>query len=672
MFRPIALATVALALAGTLVIQTADPARAAGDGSVIDYALTLPGELLYSQNTDAAKAAWQGNKNAHAAQSATRWNLAAALTNVTPAELAPVIPINSPRLSEPLTPTRWEQLKSNIKSLAVPVTGSQPGVKPRLDGALTQIGVGTAFMFRADIANGVIGWSGVDVNGLVCGDPVASEGFVNFLTGQDCTMFKQSEAFADQINGDVNPGIVGPEICNEYGCLSLMGTAIAAFSSTNIQEHFCFAQKKANGDPGAVGLWYRIAPGQPWQQAINTVTSDRPVRSSNATQPETFPQPQTNAADTCARAGMVQSPGVSVTGGYHIQRATYPDATIYEYAPGTSQNPPTTGALAVSLDDDPERYIECKVTWSSGHITRTNTHNFRESDGAFPDPNCADAPVSGALPAHITLTVKGEGLEDYVYFDQEQDSRAAAFLTENEECVDHVCVLDVVRTDSGLSCFSPSVTVSCADWFHDPNRDANYKCEYGGRERPMQSCYVYANVFNADKRAAGLAYVDPLTGLEPVGAGSTSVPSDVYAMRNPVRPGGAAEARNCWGGPLSANPVDWVLRPIQCAAEWAFVPRPSVVESAQASLAASYAATPAGQISNVVGSWALAPAFTGCAIYFTHWETGQSLPVVDACPGSLFAPLAEISRGISVVAAAVLAVSLIRRQIAGTVDYKGN
>lgn len=37
--------------------------------------------------------------------------------------------------------------------------------------------------------------------------------------------------------------------------------------------------------------------------------------------------------------------------------------------------------------------------------------------------------------------------------------------------------------------------------------------------------------------------------------------------------------RNCFGTSWSWNPVDWVLHPTACALEWAFVPRPSVVQA---------------------------------------------------------------------------------------------
>jgi len=665
---------VALGLSGALVVQTADPARA-GDfpGYVTDYMLALPGEELYAQNTAAAKAAWQGNMDAFASRSAAAYSAAAIMGNVTPDRIAGVVPINSVRNPD-LPGTRWDRFKSGLK-LAVPFTGAQPGYKPKV-GVGGAVMAATAFAFRAEISDGVVGLFGMDATSAVCGDPATRDGFLNFITGQDCTMYKQSQAMAEEINADVIPGFRGQKVCNAATdrCIELVGT-YEWVRPSDLAERLYYCVVTTAQSTGAVvvdngtSFWYQSTadPGV-WVRASGAATSTKPVWQSVQLPSDV----ENGGGANCWHKGYFDPATMTVAQGLYFTQDS--PATITRYWTAPASTPPgsaTSGAGVVAVEDDPLRYIECRIAWSTGAVTAAQTETFRESEGEFPEPNCPTAPAAGATPDRITLTVKGEGLDPYIYFDQEATPEYEAFMAEHAECLEYACFLDVVQVETGLSCFSPTITDSCRDWFTDPDRDTKYKCQYGGKDKPMQSCYVYANVFNADKRAQGLAYVDPLTGEEVPGA-VTSVRADEYAMGNPIRPGGAGEVRNCWGGTATWSPIDWVLRPIQCAAEWAFVPRASVLQEAQQEIQASFDDTPPGQIIAVVSAWSFNPVMTGCKIEFEHWETHQTLPVVDACPGSFLAPVADIARKVSVVVAIVMSTSLIRRQIAGTVDYRGN
>lgn len=658
----------ALVLSGSLVVQTADPARAADfPGYVTDYLLSVPGEQLYANNTPTAKAAWQGNMDAYAARSAAGYSAAAMFGNITPDRVAGVVPINSVRNPD-LPKTPWSRFKTSMTSLNVPFTGAQPGYKPKV-GTGGAVIAATAYAFRGEVANGVLSLFGMDANAAVCGHG-GNGGFVNFITGQDCSMYEQSDAMLDAQNDDFVAGLSAGESCGTYTtaygqvCVKPLGSAVY-----NGTAYPCFSTPEPSPAPSGTRLYvasYTAAgvlrgnmldlrawgDSTPLTGPANSCATKYGGTANVSTFPADFNQPYPTD-------GVTAKWGICFSGSATSGRS-----------PLCSALTAATATTVTNLPTDPPRWIECKIHWSNGSIQTGTTATFTESEGAYPDPVCPTAPA-GATPDRMTLTVMGSGLTPYVYFDQEATDEYAAFMADHAECIQDACFLDVVQVETGLSCFSPTITDSCREWFTDPARDTKYKCQYGGKDKPMQSCYVYANVFNADKRAAGLAYVDPLTGEEVPGA-VTSTRADEYAMGQGIRPGGATAPRSCWGGTAAWSPVDWVLRPIQCAAEWAFVPRPAVVDEALTDLDESYQLTPAGAVGAAVGGWSVAPVMTGCKITYTHWNTGQLMTAVDACPGSTFAPVAQISRVLSVAGAVVTAIALYRRIVGGTVDFKGN
>lgn len=580
MFRyRLLIATIALAVTGAMTFAVAAPAEARilPPHDLIDYMLTLPGQMLYAQNTPGAKAAWAGNMEAYSAQSAGRYSAAAVLGNVTPQKVAGVIPINSVRNPDLPKTSRWSAIKdAGKRGFAIPFTGTQPGYKPKV-GAGGAIMAATAYAFRGEIASGVLGMFGIDAHGAVCGFEGSSSGVVNFLTGQDCSMYEQAREF-DPNEGELI-GSFGDMICNhnESRCVQLEGV-VSYYHDTGAAAYDAMRYCFGTGTEYVAGYFNSLR----------------------------FFDTQGNLLDL-----RMVGPGRGGTAGNYCADGQWDigvnDNLSFQYLPDlfTSYGFSSSQRAAIqNYDGNPTRWIECKIHWSSGHIDTAVSSTFTEADGAYPAPVCPDAPA-GAHPQRQILTVVGLGIEPYTYFDQTVTPEYDEFIIENDDCLEFACFLDVVIIESGLSCFSSTVTESCADWFHDPDRDTKYRCEYGGRTNPMQSCFVYANLFNADKRAAGLAYVDPLTGEEVPGT-TTSTRADEWAMQNPIRPGGAGETRSCWGGSWSWNPVDWVLRPIQCAAEWAFVPRPAAVEQTTYEIEQSWHRTTIARSVIAIGGAAMA------------------------------------------------------------------
>lgn len=149
----------------------------------------------------------------------------------------------------------------------------------------------------------------------------------------------------------------------------------------------------------------------------------------------------------------------------------------------------------------------------------------------------------------------------------------------------------------------------CIGWAQSPQADDRYQCRYGNYVIDLNKCSAYRfpdegilpNVdadgdtipYNAPRPAPDSNPVlDPLTGTPVV----------------PAVPGPGAEIEpgrsNCfptgWG---VLNPASWVLQPLRCALEWAFVPRPSVAAAAQSGWNAKIGLTVLGQIGTVTDAF---------------------------------------------------------------------
>lgn len=299
---------------------------------------------------------------------------------------------------------------------------------------------------------------------------------------------------------------------------------------------------------------------------------------------------------------------------------------------------------------DPLRTLRCVVTHSGGELSR-DSDPFRETDGVLPQVLCPD--IAGlAVESIKVLNVNTEDGSWTVLYEESTTPEYQEHQTTMPECAAGTCLLDLRK--EGASCFqAPS---SCASWFTDPDKGSKYSCHYGTHVVDLGECTIYAPTFQPGSTTTGNTYGDPESGA---------------AVTNPTATAGSdpdGSGAACWpSGWAAFNPLEWVYRPIVCA----FTPRESVVTAQLTRIETALANTAPGGIVATVSAWTFEPVMTGCKIEFTHWETGQTLPIVDACTGPM-AQIATISRVVSFVACCVIAISLVRRQIAGIVDYKGN
>jgi hypothetical protein len=317
-----------------------------------------------------------------------------------------------------------------------------------------------------------------------------------------------------------------------------------------------------------------------------------------------IPRPAVGASQTITiPCGGGEKVSRVVTGVY----ASSPESTTVLWgAPGFEYYKPATSS-------DPLRTWECTVTASDGQIYKGESVPFRESTAAnptdeFPQPVCPKLPA-GVNPISSKILEKGGG-ETHTVWEQEITQQEKDFQEEfGTVCGAQSCLLDLVVKADGLSCFGKED--ACDGWASDADRESKYECRYGNKAQALSECFAYAQIFNLQNRLSGAAYADPATG-EKIKSGGTSRSIDEGLMGAGARPAG--EARNCFGGGWSAaNPLEWVFKPLQCAAEWAFVPRMSVVLGTQATVTRSWDNTVFGQIGTVTAPLANIPVWTGCS-----------------------------------------------------------
>lgn len=634
--RGAVMALLAGALGATMTLGVAAPANAISIGGADDlwkYVQTIKGSQLQAAST-IGQQAWTRQTAQLAASNANLYTAGTIYGNFDPGDLAEVIPID-----KPVDYNTGKRVKVGLGGRGVSLPAYQVDKFKKFVGGAGGATVAlTAFMFRADIANGVMSWVGQnDVDGLVCAAELG--GFVNFITGQDCEAWAANEEY--EANSDVVLGITGGWSCGLFQgsfefCYKLTsGSTYVQDGQENMRYLFDYT---VNGVPaGGIsspqylnqhGVWMTAeAYGQSlfWQQLSD------------------------------GKGSMISR----WNGQAHSDR-------LVEYR-ATADAPI---AVATESDPDPERYFECRVHQTSGAVLTGISATFRESTRSTVEPNCPPT-TDGSTPALVEVYEVSEAGSQLVWHKEPTPEHTQYEEEFGELCAANSCFLDLVQLSSGLSCFG--LQEACKDWMTSPTRDTDYACLYGGVTQPVQECYVYANVFDKQKRLAGNAWADPKTG-DNVGGG-TSLRFDEALMGAPARSPDAI--RDCggagWGDP---NPLEWVLKPIQCALEWAFVPRAAYVEAQGIRLTTTLDTRAPGQLVNMIGGWHINPTpMTGCS-RSVPWSPADALNgtngttvLWDLCPGSPAESLGVISRVVVGASFAVMVFLVLKKYGGRMVDY---
>lgn len=137
----------------------------------------------------------------------------------------------------------------------------------------------------------------------------------------------------------------------------------------------------------------------------------------------------------------------------------------------------------------------------------------------------------------------------------------------------NVCVLDVWVDGSACQVGD----ARCLEW--SSHAQARLQCRWGPYSMPMSACSMLERAYQpngaamTDENIDGDPSTPPAPDPAPSGGSfptEVPIPPDVPEPSDEVEiPGGTG----CWPtGTARWNPLEWVLRPVQCALSWAFIP----------------------------------------------------------------------------------------------------
>lgn len=451
---------------------------------------------------------------------------------------------------------------------------------------------GAAAKFVGPVGAGLLGWTigtaggrmvseamGLNPEGGLCRPGFEDLGMIAFITGQECPdVLAQTAdwlAYVGTLTG-VSGGLAcspGPSnycvqlvgkvpFTNQRGthtawCLAWSGTRATGSSTADSIAYFIGG---SGGNVGGYPGWDRLA-------GVIGATSNEP----------------TSAPAACGTA----FPGLVGGGGGSVGNENLTPFTQYAITTGTTMGEPQA---ITSAGSDAMQQVQCRITDQNGGTYLMMSDQYLASGGSIATPKCPEL-AGGLTPSRIELAEVGPNGTTQLA-DQQTTPAFRDWLTAYPQCADGSCALDLVRLSSGtqVSCFENDT--ACVDWFNDPAKGENYLCTYGGSTLPLSECNLYQGVFDPARLAVGAPYSDPTTGTwsggqtAPNTTGSTAMATTI---QNPDA------QRSCmpsgWG---VLNPLEWVVKPMQCVLEWAFVPRPTVLAYEQAAMGITVAASPFG------------------------------------------------------------------------------
>jgi hypothetical protein len=555
-------------------------------------------------------------------------------------------------------------------------------------GGVAAVGAYMGWEQRASIADGVMSFMGMSSSAdAVCSSDQANNWLVTTIAGADCKQWQLDKAYdpnQDVLVGTISEGLctVGPERTPLIGTKNVVpncrAAVVRASPGTNTYVDAGYAVINSVTKTTSTNFVVSItqSPRNPtlWSQMTATVNLSFGCLDAAGTIVDTGG----NDFIDEAVAGKTYTMNVPTCGGGYRRVLFLTNVTGQTLSTGKTGTVYVEGSPLTPFTTqkaDPSRVITCTVTGTDGKTYSKDSPAYVDSKGETSPAECAPLP-DGVFPANTRLDEKVDGkLGDAPLLNQPSTPEYLGFVGAYPECQDGMCKLDLkTKPDKTVSCFDNAATwTACAEWFKDPAKTDHYQCTYGVHEVSIEECYIYADVFKPDKLASGHGYVDPQTGL-PVTQPTTPAAGRDAMVRPAVDP---QDAAGCMGaGWAEANPIEWVLVPIQCALQWAFVPSPMYAEAAAIPMLTSFEDRAPGQIAAVASSWKFDAQFTGCrrvanydpGAVFAGTGNGQTL-LWDACPGGPQETLGLISRAVVTLAFLTMVILVVKRRVGQTVDY---
>lgn len=485
---------------------------------------------------------------------------------------------------------------------------------------------------------------GFDANGIVC----AQQGFDNdvqrfifrSMVGQNCDAMDMLVGFTP--NGDAGVS---------YAALTYAGLTAQyrgkQVNAPTLADYFCY--DLTGSVPAGYIIYYRLHDG---------TYTNAPLTTSPG------------LSNSCKPAGVRQNAAWKST--YAGAGADTPQLWLAPTGTASASVVGASVATTTPTTNDPDRRLDCKVTYTDSTTATRSSALYKESSGVLGQAQCPETPLN-KTPSKVEVNEvqPGNGTTQEVY-DESVTDDYKDWWTQYPECRSGACSLDLIRLapSPAVSCFD--LEEGCIDWHTDPNKAENYLCRYGVHDVALEECNVYAGLFQPGRVTTGSPYTDPSTGEW---SGGQNAPSGrtqnmQRALQDPTN------IRSCDFQDVGFDPVGWILRGGQCLAEWTFVARPAVVDVQTAALEESWDGTGPGKLATAVGAWSFVPPGTGCSGLTIPWsETlGHNIPdwnILNACSGSPLQPAAVASTVVLSIGSVLGLIFALTRVFGGTVGFTG-
>jgi hypothetical protein len=348
--------------------------------------------------------------------------------------------------------------------------------------------------------------------------------------------------------------------------------------------------------------------------------------------------------------------------------------TVYSYSiSGGGATEESTPSVLSPGNANPDRQYKCTITSNTGGVYSASSESFKETDPNTMPIKCPPIP---APEWGTEQTITEEGGPAPLELQRKQTTpEYQASATNYPECMTGLCTLELYPTASpSVSCFTDPT--ACADWFEDPAKADNFRCKYGTHVVSLAECNLYSPTFKPDALDTGKGYGNPSTG-EPL-PGQTVKTNAQSAFGDPIQnPDGT---RECFPtGWAVFNPVEWVMKPVQCAMQWAFVPRAKTVTDAEEHFQDKWKLSTPGKLVAAIAALGFTAPSSGCQglalqvpVPNSHGDPVlQTRYMLPACPGDFFAPWAPPFSILIGGAACVAGFFGARKLIGGIVGYGG-
>lgn len=547
------------------------------------------------------------------------------------------------------TPDNTGKGTKYVKPMKAPATKASALIKKGV-GVGVGVGASVGWAYRADIGSSVSALFGVDAQGAVCSSRDALGNLadaVNFITGQDCDAWQTAQDF--DANADVTARPDGWKYYPlPWGC------------DNDADPSTCYQTYTVTPDVEKVNkqtiTWH---PGKNVSSfLVHTAYCQKDGKIGyGSVSPEQLSIP---AGETSGTATVTCPDGAVL---YALSIGSYDSGVDPDHPDGNQSRfwySDASPNYTKGTSSDPDRTFLCTYTMADGTTTEKETDTFKETDDDVPSPVCpavdpdSDNPVESVSVDEVN---KDDGTKQNVY-QQDTTDQYQEWWEKYPECREGACALDLIIKKSNTSCFYDNTTAeACVDWMKDPDKTENYQCMYGGHKVDLTECYAYGDVFNPEKVLAGQAYTDPATGESVDGQSSPNAAQKTLgrSFTDPQDFTGCLDT-----GWAQANPVEWVMTPVQCALQWAFAPSTQVVTTTTNQVQNQWASKAPGKIANAVSTWSItAPG--GCDIPVD--VMGTHLDLSPACPGQPLAGLATLSKIATTAMVAVIVFFACRRVV---------